>query len=59
MKPTSYKDHHILFVKASNMYIISEAPISPSLRIAFSTAQAHKLIDALVIAKRKAGAAAS
>jgi len=49
---SEYKGYTILYVKATGLYVISNEPLGPSVRVAFSSAQARRVIDGMVKAKK-------
>lgn len=51
-KAETYKGRSITYIRASGLYVISDEPLGPSVRVAFSASHARRIIDGM----KKAGA---
>jgi hypothetical protein len=49
----TYKGRSITYIKASGLYVISDAPLGPQVRVAFSTAHARKIVDGMISQQRR------
>ena len=49
---SEYKGFTITYIKATGLYVISDTPLGPSVRVAFSPAQARCVIDGMIKAKK-------